>query len=1321
MNRSRSTTRKPAVPSNALRRRLEALEDRVVPTSHAFAVNDPDFPSLQWGLNNVRQSNPFSAAGGKYGVDIDMPAAWSVTTGKMTTVLAMLDDGVDYTNPDLYLNIWVNPGEIPAALKAGLTDTDADGLITFRDLNASANAAFVSDRNGNGYIDGGDLLKDPRWADGVDGDNNGRVDDLIGWDFQDNDNNPMPGPTGGHGTKQAQQIGGIPNNGIGEAGVNWQISIMPVRIHPDGNNINYTNAAAGLDYAVAEGVPISNNSWGNDTYSQVMYDAINRARAAGHLFVAAAGNQGRDTDVTPFYPACFDLDNIVSVGSFDPNGNRINNWGHTSVDLAAPTPAGTSGSSSNTSGVAALLKTSHPDWGYAQIKGRILSTADPSPAFAGLTVTGGLLNAAFALAPTCIAVDAPSVVEGDAGTTQLVFTVRRVGDSTGAVTLNWSTADGTATAGSDYVAASGQITFPAGGGSTQTITVSLNGDTIPEPSKTLYVNLSPASGSALLADGDGQGTIVDNDTKFYVVDDGSTNRTYRYGVSGNALANSALAAGDTAPRGAASTASGAKVWVVDANKTVYVYSPSGGLLGSWTAGGLNPSAQVEGIATNGTDIWLLDNKQDKVFKYAGAAGRLSGSQTAASSFNLTSADSNGKGIVTDGASLWVVDDGSSVDKVYKYTLTGSLVGSWAIDPANAHPTGITINPANVSDVWVVDNVTLKVYQYTAAAGRTSGSQSAAATFTLAAGNTNPQDIADPPALSIGDAAATEGGTAYRFTDKFVAPDGYGLAAVRNLQLGPDGNVYVASHDTDVVEVFEGGTGRFLRNLSTPGGELDGPWGTVFGPDGRLYVGGRYSHNVVRFDIGTGSYAVFVPANSGGLGSPRGLAFGSDGNLYASSGSDSTGDPSADTVKRFNGATGAYIGNFVAAGSGGLTNVNGIAFGPDGNLYVASNVTLEVKRYSGQTGAFIDNFVPAGSGGIGGARNIIIPGDGYLYLTDANASTNVFRYSATTGAFVDVFALGPPGNGQLGGNGMAFAHSGELYVTEGGPTLQPGSYVARFAPTSFAAFTVSLDAASATPISVSFATANGTAVAGSDYTAASGTITFAPGETTRAVLVRTLDDALAEPTETFIVNLSNPVGATISHGQGIGTITDNDPPALRVASVAVNGGAAQRSRVTQLAVTFSGVAQLPANPAAAFRLARLGGGPVGGFTATAATVGGVTVVTLANFTGAETAGGSLADGRYALTVLASQLASLDGNGDGTAGDDYVLNGTATNGLFRYYGDADGDGDVDGSDLFAYVPTVFNANNYISAFDFDGDGDVDGTDLFKFVQNLFIQLP
>jgi hypothetical protein len=235
-------------------------------------------------------------------------------------------------------------------------------------------------------------------------------------------------------------------------------------------------------------------------------------------------------------------------------------------------------------------------------------------------------------------------------------------------------------------------------------------------------------------------------TKFYVVNDAGSDRTYQYGATGSANANTALAAGNTAPRGAASNQEGTKLWVVDANKTVYVYNAGGALLGSWSASGLPKNSEVQGIATNGTDIWVLtasSKSGDRVFKYAGAAGRLSGSQKAASNFALSLANPNPTGIVTDGTSFWIVDD-STTDRVFKYTLSGSLLGSWTIDSANSSPTGITINPNDVSDLWIVDNSVLQVFQYRDSTSRTSGSQMADRTFALAPGNTNPQGIADPP-------------------------------------------------------------------------------------------------------------------------------------------------------------------------------------------------------------------------------------------------------------------------------------------------------------------------------------------------------------------------------------------------------------------------------------------------------------------------------------------------------------------------------------------------------------------------------------------------
>jgi hypothetical protein len=402
--------------------------------------------------------------------------------------------------------------------------------------------------------------------------------------------------------------------------------------------------AAGVDYAVAQGAPISVVYGGNYEFSQVIYDSIQQAQIAGHLVVAPAGNDSIDNDVSPRYPASLDLENIISATSFNASAGKDSgwNWGATSVDLAGPTSAGggTSGGAAHVVGVAALLKTVHPEWSYQQLKDRILSTVDPLAEFAGKTLTGGRLNAANAL----------GVVQGS------------------------------------------------------------------QP------------------------------TKFYVVNDGSFNRTYEYAARGDVTMSYNISSGNAAPRGATSTAAGDNVWVVDANKKVYVYDAAGGILGTWSAAGLNPSAQVEGIATNGTDIWIVDAKQDKVYRYAGAASRLSGSQNAVSSFSLNSANKNPKDIVTNGAHLWVVDD-SSTDKVFKYTLSGSLVGSWTISVGGGSPTGITIDPSNVSDIWIVDNATDRVYQFTAAASRTSGSQSPADSFALAAGNTNPQGIADPPATS----------------------------------------------------------------------------------------------------------------------------------------------------------------------------------------------------------------------------------------------------------------------------------------------------------------------------------------------------------------------------------------------------------------------------------------------------------------------------------------------------------------------------------------------------------------------------------------------
>jgi hypothetical protein len=339
---------------------------------------------------------------------------------------------------------------------------------------------------------------------------------------------------------------------------------------------------------------------------------------------------------------------------------------------------------------------------------------------------------------------------------QAAFTVSLSSPSALEVTVDYATAISSADAG-DFEGTSGtiKITFAPGQTSRTNFVQTVN-DTDIEPNQTFNVVLSAASGG-VIADGTGVGTIIDDDTKFYVVNDGSTvatDKTFEYGTGGppstNAGESYTLASGNTTPRGAASTAAGDKVWVVDANKNVYVYGPSGNLLGSWSAGSIPGSLDIQGVTTNGTDVWIVDAKSDKVFKYAGAATRLSGSQNAAGSFSLNKSNTNPKDLVTDGTYLWVVND-STTDKVFRYTIASPTVGIGSFSINTVNPTGITLEPGNpASPFWIVDNANDGVSQFARPANTaTSGTLAGSVLFSLAASNTNPQGIADPPVRSVG--------------------------------------------------------------------------------------------------------------------------------------------------------------------------------------------------------------------------------------------------------------------------------------------------------------------------------------------------------------------------------------------------------------------------------------------------------------------------------------------------------------------------------------------------------------------------------------------
>lgn len=218
---------------------------------------------------------------------------------------------------------------------------------------------------------------------------------------------------------------------------------------------------------------------------------------------------------------------------------------------------------------------------------------------------------------------------------------------------------------------------------------------------------------------------------------------------------------------------------------------------------------------------------------------------------------------------------------------------------------------------------------------------------------------------------------------------------------------------------------------------------------------------------------------------------------------------------------------------------------------------------------------------------------------------------------------------------------------------------------------------------------------------------------------------AEPTDRLTVNTlggNDTVDSSILPPGLIGLTVNlggDQSAAPRVSSVLVNGGAAQRSLVTQLRVAFDQHVTLPANAADAFRLIRQGDGATVQVSAAVDDSGSGTVVTL-TFIGGAVEGVSLADGRYTLTVLAAQVSSvnglLDGDGDGVAGGDLVeLGNPASNKLFRLFGDVTGDGAVNGLDLAVFraaFGTVSTDANYVAFLDANGDGAINGLDLAQF---------
>lgn len=359
------------------------LPEEVIYRIHGKTIPETTFSKIDpllkrdWALLNIGFFESFTK--------LVKPILSTVKPCSPKVIVAVIDTGIDYTHQELKHSLWVNSGEIGSWEPAT-------------------------------YMEKHDYDCHDKSCNGIDNDKNGFVNDVVGWDFVHD--MPLPYDTHGHGTHISGIIAAAAANGIGSSGICPTVTLMPLKYYDNvgAGYSNLTNTIRAIKYAVKMGAHIINYSGGGSDPSSEEKSAILEAQKKGVLLIAAAGNEGRNNDRVPYYPASYNLDNIISVTSVDKKNEFLSssNYGK-SVHLAAPgmvvlstlprntmgTMSGTSQSTAFVSGAAALLASQYDDdprKHYKDIRKALILGSKPLKINGPRNIIlGGLLNVPKAL------------------------------------------------------------------------------------------------------------------------------------------------------------------------------------------------------------------------------------------------------------------------------------------------------------------------------------------------------------------------------------------------------------------------------------------------------------------------------------------------------------------------------------------------------------------------------------------------------------------------------------------------------------------------------------------------------------------------------------------------------------------------------------------------------------------------------------------------------------------------------------------------------------------------------------------------------------